>query len=189
MPRSQTANDSRANESHGTSAGKRKSRRSSAGTKKSHALPAQTHARTPVPTAEQVGDLAWAGAHAQAIELATTALATPGLSVASRLDLLDLRAESWIASGKLDRAAQDAATMVELADRAKTAAFKAQARNRLALAQMRSGEIKAALASATVALKAARQSKRVSLEAMSLFRLAEAQFRQFLNEQAIQNAT
>ena len=87
------------------------------------------------------------------------------------------------------RAAQDAATMVELADRAKTAAFKAQARNRLALAQMRSGEIKAALASATVALKAARQSKRVSLEAMSLFRLAEAQFRQFLNEQAIQNAT
>ena len=67
--------------------------------------------------------------------------------------------------------------MLDLADRAKTAAFKAQARNRLALVQMRKGELKAAVASATAALKPARQSKQVSLEAMSLFRLAEAQFR------------
>src|SRR5207253_10331152 len=139
MPRSHSANETRANESHGASAGKKKSQRPSVGRKKSRVSPAaETRARAAVPTAGQVGDLAWAGAHAQAIELATTALATPGLGVASRLDLLDLRAESWIASGKLDRAAQDAATMVELADRAKTAAFKAQARDRLALAQMRS---------------------------------------------------
>jgi tetratricopeptide (TPR) repeat protein len=129
------------------------------------------------PTAEQVSDLAWAGQHAQAIELATTALAMTGLSVASRLDLLDLRAESFIAQGDLDPAKTDADAMLDLADRARTAAFKAQARNRLALVQMRKGEFKAAVASATAALKAARQSKQVPLEAMSLFRLAEAQSR------------
>src|SRR5436190_4659995 len=189
MPRSQTANESRANESHGASAGKRKSRRSSAGKKKSHARPAHTHARMPVPTAEQVGDLAWAGAHAQAIELATAALTTPGLSVASRLDLLDLRSESFIAQGDLDRAKADADAMLKLADRARTAAFKAQARNRQALVRMRKGEFKAAVASATAALKAARQSKQVPLEAMSLFRLAEAQYRENLSEYAIRNAT
>ena len=99
------------------------------------------------------------------------------MSVATRLDLLDLRAESYIAQGDLARAAADAKAMLVLADRARTAAFKAQARNRLALVQIRRGEFRKALATANAALKAARQSKRVDLEAMSLFRLAEAQFR------------
>ena len=40
----------------------------------------------PASTAERVSDLAWAGQHAQAIELATAALAAAGLSVGSRLD-------------------------------------------------------------------------------------------------------
>ena len=137
---------------------------------------AQPRAGKPAPTAEQVSDLAWAGQHAQAVELATAALATTGLSVGCRLDLLDLRAEGFIAQGDLDSAKTDADRMLDLADRARTAAFKAQARNRLALVQMRKGEFKAAVASATAALKAARQSKQVPLEAMSLFRLAEAQF-------------
>ncbi len=52
---------------------------------------AQSRAKERASTAERVSDLAWAGQHAQAIELATTALATSGLSVGSRLDLLDLR--------------------------------------------------------------------------------------------------
>ena len=137
----------------------------------------QPRAGKPAPVTERVRDLAWAGQHAQAVEVATAALAVPGLGVGSQLDLLDLRAESFIAQGNLERASADAEAMVELADRAKTAAFKAQARNRLALVQMRRSEFKAALTSATAALKAARQSKRKALEAMSLFRLAEAQFR------------
>ena len=124
-----------------------------------------------------MGDLAWAGQHAKAIELATTALAAPRLSVADRLDLLDLRAESFVAQGDLDRAGADAAAMLGLAKTAKTAAFMAQAQNRQALVQTRKGEFKAAVATATAALKAARQSKQTPLIAMSLFRLAEAQYR------------
>jgi len=72
-----------------------------------------------------VSGLAWAGQHAQAIELATAALAAAGLRVGSRLDLLDLRAESSIAQGDLERAGADADAMLGLADHARTATFKA----------------------------------------------------------------
>ena len=151
---------------------------------------ARLRAAKPAPMAERVGDLAWAGQHAQAIELATAALAATALGVAGRLDLLDLRAESFIAQGDLGRASTDAAEMLDLANRAKTAGPKAQARDRLAMVQMRKGEFKTAVASATAALKAARQSKQVAREAMSLFRLAEAQFRAKVNlDQAVRNAT
>jgi GAF domain-containing protein/CheY-like chemotaxis protein len=150
---------------------------------------ARLRAAKPAPMVERVGDLAWAGQHAQAIELATAALATTALTVADRLDLLDLRAESFIAQGDLARAGADAAEMLDLANRAKTAGPKAQARNRLSLVQMRGGDLKGALATANAALKASRQSKQVGLEAMSLFRLAEAQFRSKVNlEQAAWDA-
>jgi len=56
----------------------------------------QTQVSTPIAT-EQVSGLARAGKHAKAIELATTALAAAGLTVARKLDLLDLRAESLLA--------------------------------------------------------------------------------------------
>src|SRR5271155_3463663 len=139
--------------------------------------------------AQQIGDLLWAGQHAQAIELGTEALAESGLPVATRLDLLDLRAESFVAQGDLERARADAQAMLDLAERGKTAAFLAHARNRLALVQMRQGEAKIAVESATAALTAARQSKQPALEAMSLLRLAEAQFRtRFDFEQATRNA-
>ncbi len=70
-------------------------------------------------TATQVGDLAWAGQHAKAIELATHALAAPRLRVADQLDLLDLRAESYVAQSDLDRAGADADAMLGLAKSAK----------------------------------------------------------------------
>jgi len=53
---------------------------------------AQMPGNTTLATAKQVGDLAWAGQHAQAIKRAAAALAAPRLSVAEQLDLLDLRA-------------------------------------------------------------------------------------------------
>ena len=139
--------------------------------------------------AQRVGDLAWAGQHAQAIELATAVLAARGLSVARQLDLLDLRAESFIAQGDLDHAAEDAAAMLDLAKIAKTAASKAQALNRQALVQTRKGEFKDAIGAATAALKAARQSKQKALEASSLCRLAEAQFRGPSGADAVKSAT
>ncbi len=141
------------------------------------------------PIKERVRDLGWAGHHAEAIEHASAALAKSDLSVESRLDLLDLRAESFIAQDDLERASADADAMIELARRAGTAALNAQAQNRLALVQMRSGALKAAVASATAALKSARRSKQVALEAMSLYRLAEAQYRARVDvEQAVRHA-
>jgi hypothetical protein len=118
----------------------------------------------PASTAERVSDLAWAGQHAQAIELATAALAAAGLSVGSRLDLLDLRAESYIAQGDLERAGADADAMLGLADHARTAAFKAQAQNRKALVQMRKVELKAAVGTVSAAL----MSERITVEPLGL---------------------
>ena len=77
---------------------------------------APTRVAKPVPAADRVSDLVWAGAHAQAIELATAALAEPGLEVGSQLDLLDLRAESFIAQGDVGRASADADAMLALAE-------------------------------------------------------------------------
>ena len=150
---------------------------------------AKPRAGAPAPIVQRIHDLAWAGQHAKAIELATQALSATAVAVAGRLDLLDLRSESFVAQGDLARAAADSDAMLALAERAKSAAFEAQARNRLALVQMRSGELRKAQASAVAALKFARQSKRVSLEAMSLFRLAEAQFRgKSISAEAVRNA-
>ncbi len=69
----------------------------------------------PIPTVANVGDLAWAGRHALAIQLATTALAAAGPNAALKLDLLDLRAESLIALGDSERAGADASAMLDLA--------------------------------------------------------------------------
>src|SRR5256885_965584 len=68
-----------------------------------------------VRTDQQVADLAWAGQHAKAIELATASLAENNLDPAARLTLLDLRAESYVAQGDLSRAGADAAAMRALA--------------------------------------------------------------------------
>ena len=66
--------------------------------KTSRARPrAQPRADGSVPVKQRVRDLAWAGHHQQAIEQASAALAATGLSVETRLDLLDLRAGSFIA--------------------------------------------------------------------------------------------
>jgi murein endopeptidase len=68
----------------------------------------------------RVRELAWSGQHAQAIELAAQALTVEKILPAEQMDLLDLRAESYIALGKLDLAAEDAAAMASLAKDQKT---------------------------------------------------------------------
>src|SRR5450432_3099555 len=147
-------------------------------TKKNKTVPpaVRAEAKTAPPTAQRVADLAWTGQHAPAIELASTALTRADLTVADRLDLLDLRAESLIAQGKLDAAGADAKAMLELARRARKAAYLAQALNRRAIVEFRTGNARAATVTADEALLAARKSKQAVLEATSLFRLAEAQF-------------
>src|SRR6185312_14475664 len=79
-------------------------------------------ARRPVkapaqPSAEVLAraqELAWTGQHGKAIELCTHALAGGG-DAAVQMSLLDVRAESQIALGKLDLAAKDAGVMLKLA--------------------------------------------------------------------------
>lgn len=126
--------------------------------------------------ASRVHALAWAGKHPQAIDLATQELDNATLPTSQRMDLLDLRSESYIAIGKLDLTLQDAKAMGRLA-KGGSHQLTAQALNRLALVQMRMGEIKAAVKTASGALKVAHQSKYKPLVALSLFRLSEAQMR------------
>jgi len=135
----------------------------------------------------EVAQLAWVGRHALAIERATAALATR-VTMADRLDLLDLRAESRIAVGDTALAAADAQVMLDAAKRSRNPAFTAQALNRRAYVQIRSGESRAAIATAEEARKAARAARRRDLEAMSLLRLGEAQFRVRINEPATKSA-
>jgi GAF domain-containing protein len=137
-------------------------------------------------------DLARAGQHSKVIEHCSHALATTrresGSIAAEQMQLLDLRAESCIALGQLNRAADDAALMIELAGRAKAPALKAQALNRKAIVQMRQGDLKQAVDTASAALKAARQSKQKLLVADSLLCLAEAQVRAGNHERGLETA-
>jgi GAF domain-containing protein/CheY-like chemotaxis protein len=131
---------------------------------------------------QQARDAAWNGKHTRAIDLCAQILAAPESDAAAQLDALDVRAESYIAQGKLDLAAQDAQAMQTLG---KTAAQRAQALNRLALVQMRTGELEQAVESAAAAVKAKHTVP--LLRAESLLRLAEAQFRTQQNKAAIEN--
>jgi len=88
-------------------------------------------------TIARVRELAWTGQHAHAIELASQSMSDwqSDLRPAEQMDLLDLRAESYIAQGKLDLAAKDAKTMGKLAksgQKSKVASLQAQALNRQA---------------------------------------------------------
>src|SRR5450631_3913379 len=108
--------------------------------KKEVVRPAAKAAAKAAPGATQrVADLAWAGQHAAAIKLATAPLKKADLSVSDRLDLLDLRAESFIAQGDLAAADEDAKAMLDLARRARKPAFLAQSLNRRALLEIRYG--------------------------------------------------
>ncbi len=140
-------------------------------------------------TIDRVRELAWTGQHAQAIELASQELSKADYQSAPRqMDLLDLRAESYIAQGKLDLAAEDAKAMMKLA-KGKSGwqpDLHAQALNRLALVQMRTGELKAAVKLATTAVKTKHTSP--ALRAESLLRLSEAQHRSGQYKAAIETA-
>ena len=132
----------------------------------------------------RVRELAWSGQHARAIELATQALAVEKIQPAEQMNLLDLRSESYIAQGKLDMAAQDAAAMLTLANpgnqksKIKNHQLIAQALNRKALEQMRQGDLPGAVETASAAVQAARSVEADGLLlGASLFRLSEAQWR------------
>lgn len=89
---------------------------------------------------EQVHNLAWAGKHQKAIELATQELETPNLPVSLRMDLLYLRADAFQSLGRMEEAVRDAKSMKSLANQSRTSmaenfhkfsamAYNSQARN------------------------------------------------------------
>ncbi|MDQ2691544.1 MAG: hypothetical protein M3Y68_05905, partial [Chloroflexota bacterium] len=80
----------------------------------------------------RIRELAWAGQHVEAIELATQELRRSNLQPDVQIGLLDLRAESYGALGKFELANQDARAMVNLAAASKKPTLKAQALNRKA---------------------------------------------------------
>jgi len=134
---------------------------------------------------QAVADSAWAGQHAQAVARASEALATPGLSAAIHIELLDRRADSRMALGDIEKSLADAKAMQQRAD---SPALQAQALCRLAAVQTRQGHWAAAAASAEAALAAARRARQRRLQAMALFRLSEAQFRRYDNAAALRSA-
>jgi len=88
----------------------------------------------PLSTAEAVAstrELAWAGQHAVAIDVATAALTSSGCDDVSRIGLLELRAESFTALGDVDRALEDAESMIAIAKRSHRIELEAQALNTL----------------------------------------------------------
>jgi len=136
---------------------------------------------------EHVRQLAWTGQHTPAIDSATGALSAPKIKPVEQMTLLDLRAESFIAIGKLDLASKDAKAMMKLAkSQIANHQLRATALNRLALVQMRTGDLKAAVKNAAAAVKTKHNSP--ALRAESLYRLSEAQFRTRQSEAAIETA-
>jgi signal transduction histidine kinase/tetratricopeptide (TPR) repeat protein/putative methionine-R-sulfoxide reductase with GAF domain len=132
------------------------------------------------------------GHHAWAIEIISLELKSTNCSepadicVRDYLDLLDTRAESYYALGKLELAEQDTEAMMQRALAAKKTEYLVQAFNRKAFMQMRAGDLKSALETAESAAKMKHAFP--GLQAASLFRLGEAQFRTGLNDAAIHSA-
>jgi K+-sensing histidine kinase KdpD/tetratricopeptide (TPR) repeat protein len=144
---------------------------------------------------DRIRQLAWTGQHAAAIDSATQALAqrvgAERRSAPTQMSLLDLRAESYIAIGKLDLASKDAKVMMKLAKSVgatRESPLQAQALNRLAIVQMRMGDLKAAARTAKTSLKFAGQTKDQKLIAKTILTLSETQWRSGDAKSAIPNA-
>ena len=120
----------------------------------------------------RVRELAWAGQHSKAIELATEALGRLGLKPDVEMSLLDLRSESYLSQLKYELAEKDVRQMERLAKAAKQPALKAQALNQKAHLRAWQDKEEETRRTATSALKFARQSKQKYLEAEALFWLA-----------------
>ncbi len=118
----------------------------------------------------------WSGQHAPAIAMCTQALEEQP-APALRMDLLDLRAEAFIASGRFPDAAADADTMVALAKAQKDPVLGIQALNRRAVVLMRQGDARTAVQVATRAVALATRRQVPQLLPHALLRLAEALLR------------
>lgn len=144
--------------------------------------PASLSARDAV---RQVAETAWTGQHAQAIALATGTLADGRITIGERIDLLDLRCDSVLATGDAVAATAEAVRLTEAAARTRDPARRAQAGNRTAIVQIRAGRSDQALVTAEAALRDARAAGDAILEATAQLRLADACMRTLDNARGI----
>ena len=149
--------------------------------------PRRARTRTPPGRLQRVADLAWAGQHAPPSNWPRHRSPSPAWTISERLDLLDLRAECFIAQGNLDAADADAAAMLDLARRARKTALLAQALNRRAIVEMRPGNC-APRGHRRRRGEGGAQARNPRTGGDGLYRLAEAQFRLRLNETAAKSA-
>jgi tetratricopeptide (TPR) repeat protein len=137
---------------------------------------------------EEARELSWSGQHAAAIEVATAALAVSDCDDASRIGLLESRAESLTARGDVDRALEDAEAMIAIAKRSRRIELEAQALNTLSRVQLASGSIDGAVETADQAHGIAKRSLRKPLISTCLLNLAAAQMRARKSTVAVENA-
>ena len=140
---------------------------------------------SPISLLASARDAAWNGEHTDAVADCSEALAAGKFDPGLQLALYDVRAESYVALGRLDLAGQDALAMNEIAQREAKPAYKAQALNRQALLLMRRGELETAVKTAASAVVAAQESQDKALMAESYFRLGEAHERAGSARQAL----
>jgi GAF domain-containing protein/CheY-like chemotaxis protein/tetratricopeptide (TPR) repeat protein len=154
----------------------------------------------------EIISLAMAGQHARVIEQVTQILGSGKIKPALQMQLLDLRAESFIARGNLSSAMKDANAMIQLSlspllSPSTIPYLKAFALKRKAYVQMRSGSLNPALNNASRAVKIAHSlvstgKKIPSLSANDVTHLVascllvygETQMRTGHNDAAIQTA-
>ena len=138
---------------------------------------------------ERIAEAAAAGQHELAVDLAEAALVAKSLAVDDEVTLRELRAESLLAQGELDRARQDAAAMGVAAENAARADLQARALILVSRIEADSGNVKAAEEAGERATAAARRSRRKPMVALSLQSLANTQMRRRKSIAAIENAT
>ncbi|HLW13097.1 MAG TPA: GAF domain-containing protein [Casimicrobiaceae bacterium] len=134
-------------------------------------------------------EMAWAGQHAAAIDCVTRALPAAARDAELRIALLDLRTESLVAQGDVDRALDDANAMLAIAEQSGRAKLQAIALHCLTDVQAFSGGLETAVATAERALALARRARDARLVARCLASLAEVQMRTRQSATAIGNAT
>ena len=140
-------------------------------------------ARAAADAARTARDLAWAGNHEQAIDACTRGLTAAGLDDTARIEWLEVRCESLLATGRYADAEADAGTMLEIARQPGDLRLRALIMRTRTL--LRLGRLTPALETAEHALTLAHESAGGSLLARTLLTVADANLRAEHNDAAL----
>ena len=134
-------------------------------------------------------DLARAGQHQQAIDVLSAALTRKRSSDETAFDLRELRAESLVALGEVERALADAVAMCAIGERSGRSELHARALIALANVQAFSGGLADAGETAERAVRIARKSRTKRLVGLALSSLGSIQSKRGQFQAALKSAT